>query len=974
MERPDRMPANGMGNGPGAAPGPPATAPPALRGTGAGTPDNNVPSQARRPLLTTTAAPPTGQPPPMMPLPPLPNGRNGPSPNGNSPATPVLTVAQVIGLTREAMRHALENESQAVDVGPGLKSGVTIDLSRKGIQKLPEEVVDIVKNELERLALSHNQLSSLPARFAECVSLRYLNIRGNQIKEFPLPLCELKSLEILDLGRNQLRVLPPDIAKLTSLKVLSIPKNQIRELPVCLAEMTSLQVLKFEGNPISFPPRDALQIPSSSPSNEGSGREGEVSEVTITAQIKKFMKLHIISGRDAEATGDESSEDTNTPRPHLRRVPSGRFPIKVSSSDASDMRTPNIGSRPPPPIPSRSHYRGLSQQNTSTRRPGVLPLTIGNISERGRSNSETLMHSERSSSRQRRMGILAKKATSDLGTLDEVEGNNRLSHYRGLSHGSAMQQGNQTVPSKSPATPTDSLQRPVYVRRLSVLPERRRESRIFDPVIEAAKGILYSVFQIHPMIQMLMTLTNDGSAKRSSLEIVFYNTNSHVEELEQEIQKHDMAMAEEEEQTFGDNANVHRACQTLVGAYGHVCTLLADNIDTFVNNGDARYIRTLLMLIYNSIMELRVTLSSVSTEHNKHHLSAMDVPDTSNTIKPYFREASTAAPPPPRPAGLRNRSEPAIHNPSNLRVATDIPVPYQNGGTRTARLASATPRSNDSFQSFSRDITSDFSEEDTQFDKIYLALQKSTDTVVHILPNFNVQLTGGIRNAIQQRAPSAMIRDWKNLIAMCNDAIQQTEILKHRLSLIKLKDPGVRSHAGFWNLCSNFISAWAKMASKIKSEINTIPLPPDTRARLRPVHQSMKELSIIIMNSPWSYILRPAGVGPGILSPTTPQVPITPQSAALGPAMQATVATPQTGSFAAVFQGNVFDRADTLMANGGISMSRNGTMSRGHSGFNSLSSISSMSSDGVPTPSSAFSPNVQLGPAPFRLNGSKVTL
>ncbi|RFU73177.1 hypothetical protein TARUN_9074 [Trichoderma arundinaceum] len=986
MERPDRMPANGMGASPGAAPGPPATAQPAaLRGVGIGIgiSDNNNPSQARRPLLNTTAAPSNGQlPPPVMPLPPLPNGRNGPSPNGNAPPTPILTAAQVISLTREAMRHALENESQAVDVGPGLKSGVTIDLSRKGIQKLPEEVVDIVKNELERLALSHNQLSSLPARFAECVSLRYLNIRGNQIKEFPLPLCELKSLEILDLGRNQLRVLPPDIARLSSLKVLSIPKNQIRELPVCLAEMASLQVLKFEGNPISFPPRDVLHIPSSSPPNEGSGREGEVTEVAITAHIKKFMKLHIISGRDAEATGDESSEGTDTPRMPLRRVPSGRFPIKVSSSDVSDMRIPNIGPRPPPPIPSRSHYRGLSQQNTNTRRPGVLPLTIGNISERGRSNSETLMHSERSSSRQRRMGILAKKATSDLGTLDEVEGSNRWSHYRGLSHGSAMQ-GNQAAPSKSPATPTDSLQRPVYVRRLSVLPERRRESKIFDPVIEAAKGILYSVFQIHPMIQMLMTLTNDGSAKRSSLEIVFYNTNSHVEELEQEIQKHDMAMTEDEEASFGENANVHRACQTLVGAYGHVCTLLAENIDTFVNNGDARYIRTLLMLIYNSIMELRVTLSSVSTEHNKHHPPpALDAPDNSNTIKPYFREASAAVPAAQRPVGSRNRSGPIMHNPSNLRVATDIPVPYNNGGTRTARLASATPRSNDSFpSSFGRDIGADFSEEDAQFDKIYLALQKSTDVVLHILPNFNVQLTGGIRNAIQQRAPSAMIRDWKNLIAMCNDAIQQTEILKNRLSLIKLKDPGVRSHAGFWSLCSNFISAWTKMASKIKSEINTIPLPPDTRARLRPVHQSMKETSIIIMNSPWNYILRPAGgggppgsFGPGVLSPTTPQVPITPQSAALGPAMQATVATPQTGSFAAVFQGNVFDRADTLMANPGISMSRNGTMSRGHSGFNSLSSISSMSSDGVPTPSSAFSPSVQLGPAPFRLNGGKVAL
>ena len=35
-------------------------------------------------------------------------------------------------------------------MGSGLKTGVTIDLSRKNIQKLPEEVVDIVKKELER--------------------------------------------------------------------------------------------------------------------------------------------------------------------------------------------------------------------------------------------------------------------------------------------------------------------------------------------------------------------------------------------------------------------------------------------------------------------------------------------------------------------------------------------------------------------------------------------------------------------------------------------------------------------------------------------------------------------------------------------------------------------------------------------------------------------------------------------------------
>lgn len=56
------------------------------------------------------------------------------------------------------MQTALESEGQAADagaVGTGLRAGVTVDLSRKGIQKLPEEVVDIVKDQLERYACCH---------------------------------------------------------------------------------------------------------------------------------------------------------------------------------------------------------------------------------------------------------------------------------------------------------------------------------------------------------------------------------------------------------------------------------------------------------------------------------------------------------------------------------------------------------------------------------------------------------------------------------------------------------------------------------------------------------------------------------------------------------------------------------------------------------------------------------------------------
>ncbi|KYK61214.1 RAM signaling pathway, SOG2 [Drechmeria coniospora] len=949
---------------------------------------------------------------------PVPNSAatsNGPSPilshrdaqsNASlsaSSASHSIAPSQVIALAREAMQHAIENEKgQAAEVGavgtPGLRSGVTIDLSRKNIQRLPEEVVDIVKEELERLALSHNQLSTLPARFAECTSLRYLNIRGNQIKEFPLPLCELKSLEILDLGRNQLRVLPNEISNLVSLKVLSVPKNQIGELPLCIAEMASLQVLKFEGNPISFPPKDVIQPQAGSPSFDGFARDTELTEVAVTAHIRKFLKQYAALGRsDLDGTGDELSEGADTPRFPLKRVASGRFPIRINGADVADMRPAN-GVLRQPAMTSRSHSRGLSQQSLASRRPGVMPLTIGSVSERLRSNSESLLRADRHDGRSRRMGMVTKK-TSDLGTLEESDVNVRFSHYRGLSHGSAMQ--GATPAAKSPATPTDVyLQRPVYIRRLSVLPERRRESKVFDPIAEAAKGILYSVFQIHPMIQALMTLSNDEPAKRSSLEIVFYNTNSHVQELEQAIQKHDAATAygaDHEEHSPRDGGNVHSACQTLVSAYRHVCSLLTDNIDTFVDNGDARYIRTLLMLLYNSIMELRVTLAAVTRYAAKAGRTDADAESTNNTIRPYHREpsAATLSVADERSGLARHRNgSSAVPSPVPLQVVTDGTVPYTNGTGRTATgtVKLATPRSGDSFTSVhAHDMVADYSaEDDALFDRIYLSLQRSADVVLRSLPSFQVQLAGGLRNAVTTGAHPNAIQHWRSLASTCSAMVQQTEALRNRLSLIKLKDPAVRLQASFWNQISSFVGSWTNLGSQVKAAINSLPLPQDTKYRLRPIQQSMKETTDAILQSPWHQLFQPPrghgsissdGFSPTCTSPTQGQVPITPLSAALGPAMQATVsaaptATPHSTSFAAAFHGNVFDRADALIANPGISMSRTGATTRGHSGFNSLSSISSMSSDGntTPGPPTAFNPNNGLGLLPPRMNGGRVAI
>ena len=64
------------------------------------------------------------------------------------------STAQVVALAREAMQNALEENQTKSGATAGitneLKPGITIDMSHKNIQRFPEEVVDIIKSELER--------------------------------------------------------------------------------------------------------------------------------------------------------------------------------------------------------------------------------------------------------------------------------------------------------------------------------------------------------------------------------------------------------------------------------------------------------------------------------------------------------------------------------------------------------------------------------------------------------------------------------------------------------------------------------------------------------------------------------------------------------------------------------------------------------------------------------------------------------
>ncbi len=110
-----------------------------------GLPEN--PAQGRRAAAAAAAAA-------NIPVPPVPPLWDFASNSTTLSTNPPLSSSQVIALARESMRAALDdNQTQAAEasgVSNELKPGLTIDLSRKNIQKLPDEVVDIIKNELER--------------------------------------------------------------------------------------------------------------------------------------------------------------------------------------------------------------------------------------------------------------------------------------------------------------------------------------------------------------------------------------------------------------------------------------------------------------------------------------------------------------------------------------------------------------------------------------------------------------------------------------------------------------------------------------------------------------------------------------------------------------------------------------------------------------------------------------------------------
>ncbi|KAG9240683.1 RAM signaling pathway protein-domain-containing protein [Calycina marina] len=901
---------------------------------------------------------------------------------------------QVVARAKEALREALDKE-QVANVGDVatriIPSGVTIELHYQKIALLPEGVVDVIKDKVERLALSHNLLSTIPARFNECHALRYINLRNNQFREIPLSLCQLFTLEILDLGRNKLKVLPPEIQQLTSLKVLALERNRIEVLPTFLGDMKNLSAIRVVGNPMREPPLSICAPQLSSPNTNHD-------YIKITGETKEWLRHKGSQDRsekkgmdrsETESGEEELSEGHETPRP-TRRV-SGRFPIRTPN-DPPDARSPALSRAPP--IPNRSHYRGLSAQNAALRRPSIAPLAVNGsaINERLRSNSENVIVAQRNSTasdRSRRMGIVSKK--SDLDTVNESAAN-RYSHYRGLSHGSAMSGStvNTARSARSPASPAHSEARSAYVRRLSSLPERKRMSMLPNPAMESAKGLAYVLYQIQPHLDILTGLTRHDGHKRISLEAVIFNASTHFLELEKQLVDYESCVEDDEEIAPLSSESVYRACLTAITAYQHVCSTLQNSISSLLDNGDPRFIRTLLVTLWGGIGEINCAARTVfANPPDAGRTSKMS--DTISTDEQFTSDSTEGtmksmsqdkAMTPPRvqtqTSYYRSRGNTLaefdkLHN--GLRVDNHLPEDGMfaiNPALLSAKLGSVkftsaepTPRSGDSFTSVidGSMIGEGFTEEDAQFEKIYLCLHRGSKIALSSLPQVKAFLESGLEICAAQEKPELVVHHWETMIELSNVVEASADALRNRLSSIQLREPEVRTQSAFWKLCVAFFNDYHNLAAKVRS------VKPYTRINLAEIvnllaliQTEAKACARFIQDSPWSAHNSTSSYSgsSNTFTRSGETYPMTPQSATLGPAIQATVpSTPHSASsFNAVFNGNIFQRADTyLSTNNSVAHSRSGTMTSNDSYANVIS------------PSSATNPNHAMN---IRFNGGRM--
>ena len=154
---------------------------------------------------------------------------------------------EVPGVTvRKSVYVSEQNGTRTLDLYSGWNP--ESQKHKQPLKDLPVKVCQL--HTLERLWVSHNQISSLPPQLDQLNLLRELFLHKNNFEEIPTCVCKLPSLQVLWFSNNKITSIPDEVSLLTSLKRLHLDNNFITTLPPSLCELCQLEVLYLNHNTI----------------------------------------------------------------------------------------------------------------------------------------------------------------------------------------------------------------------------------------------------------------------------------------------------------------------------------------------------------------------------------------------------------------------------------------------------------------------------------------------------------------------------------------------------------------------------------------------------------------------------------------------------------------------------------------------------------------------------------------------------
>ncbi|KAF5571063.1 RAM signaling pathway SOG2 [Fusarium phyllophilum] len=566
---------------------------------------------------------------------------------------------------------------------------------------------------------------------------------------------------------------------MASLKVLAIQKNKIQRLPFCISEMTALLALKIDGNPLT-PMLSRIVEAQSLEDASNSVRDNESTDMTVTAQIKQFLKQEArpTTSRSAPQTPQGSHQQFETRQHSSKQSRAGRFPIRVDGADlptslpslfspksyskATSLHSKALWSP-------RTTYQKQHERDPSSNNPGDLQKPDPrNVRVR---NNLSVAHVNK------RFG---------LQQIPQLPSTDRLSqHLRGLSLNTTVYPRAQLQePKDHPISSIGEL--------LNIVPVSR--SNIRDPLLEMARTVFFSIHRIHWLIEALSDLTSDGGSRRSSLQMVAYNASLHLGELGEQIQTY-AAQVDEMSKIKQNMSQIRRACSVLTKAYIPICSQLCRNIEVLVERAEGRFVYDLICSLYASIMGLRAEFlcsQNQATLQQATELGSMrEQPRETSDRKSSLTILKTG------PGNAKR--------PSNEEAAPQGYPPTPPPPARTLKLDG----------------------EPEVLHQLHVALSRLCKLIPETLPSTGRRFQAQIQNVKRQQSA----------LDACSRVIRLSETVKQSLGPVNMN-----LSTPLRNLYYQLVEAWATFGGIVKLLNSQLSLDADSRKRLQQIQQLVKEV------------------------------------------------------------------------------------------------------------------------------------